>query len=492
MRQLRSFIWVILMMTGLTAGLAGADEIEGSFWYALDNIRTVESDAEVLIWVAVPPVWHGQEVQITAIEPEPVAVLEDEATGNRVIEWIYHPEPRNDLPEVPGLHHFFHYDFKLTEKPIRFEIDPAQVGEYDRTTAEYQAYSGPETWIQTDGRILDKAREIVGTERHPWHQARLVYTWMLDNMTFVPGGFGDLDARATLVSGKGNCGQYSRLFCALVRSIGIPARTVATEYMDGGSHVFAEFQLPGYGWVPADPSLGQMLMPGGAGFTPEEVAGFMAKRNIPLGDPQFLLGNLYDQRLAFVVGNNITVQSPTLNQQITFQEMRPGGQKAHPTGIRIEGLNRSLIHGGFFVFGEKLADDEAAHQATHQRLANAFFNVGLYDVVEDGCRSSLNQYSDGVQPWINMGKVYMHKGEYYKAEAAFKRAMSGDVALRRDRLESLIWTHNYLGNCYDLLGHRDLALAEYEKVVKLDNNYRGAVDYAQKYIKRPFSQEAPE
>jgi len=332
----------------------------------------------------------------------------------------------------------------------------------------------------------------VGTERNPWLQARLIYTWMMENMVFVPGGDGDLDAAATLMNLKGDCGQYSRLFCALVRSIGIPARTVATAYDDGGAHVFAEFLLPGYGWVPADPALGQMLMPDGAGFTPEEVADFMDHRQVPLGDPQFFLGNLYANRLAFVVGNNITVESPTLGKHVTFQELRPGGDRAHPTGVITEGFNRSLIHGGFFVFGRTLADDEAAHQETHQRLANAFFKVGLYEVVEDGCRSSLNRYGDGVQSWINMGKVYMHKGEYYKAEAAFKRAMTGHVTLRSDRLEALIWTHNYLGNCYDMLGHRDLAVAEYEKVIQLDNNYRGAVDYARKYQKKPFTREVPE
>ena len=91
---------------------------------------------------------------------------------------------------------------------------------------------------------------------------------------------------------------------------------------------------------------------------------------------------------------------------------------------------------------------------------------------------------------MNIGKVYMHKGEYYKAEAAFKRALTGVAIRRNEKMDALIWTHNYLGNCYDLLGHRDMALEEYQIVIDLGNNYRGAVDYARKYLERGFDHPA--
>jgi len=174
--------------------------------------------------------------------------------------------------------------------------------------------------------------------------------------------------------------------------------------------------------------------------------------------------------------------------------MRPGGSKAHPKAVRIEGFNDDLIHGGFFVFNHKIETNEEAHQMTHMRLAKSFFNVGLYDMVEEGCRKSIDDYSDGIQTWINMGKVYMHKGEYYKAEATFQLVCSfgGQAAKRTDKLEAVVWTHNYLGNCYDLLNHREMALKEYQLVVDMDNNYRGAVEYARKYLEKPFTKKAPE
>jgi hypothetical protein len=62
---------------------------------------------------------------------------------------------------------------------------------------------------------------------------------------------------------------------------------------------------------------------------------------------------------------------------------------------------------------------------------------------------------------------------------------------RLEKAEALIWTHNYLGNCYDLLGHRKLALAEYQMVIDRGDNFRGAVDYAQKYLNKAFDKTSP-
>jgi hypothetical protein len=487
--------WVILgaaILLGLAPVLwceeAVAELQEGSYWYAVDNITEVQKGARIIVWVVLPAEWHGQVTKVSSITPTPVAVLEDNATGNRIIEWMVEPEPRLADPETPPVHQFFHYDIELEEKPLHFEVDPAAVGPYDKSDPQYLKYTAQEMWIQTDGKILDLAREIIGQERNPWLQAGLIYDWLLENLTFVPGGGEYRDAVSTLTELTGDCGQFSVMFTALCRSIGIPARTVTSTWLDGGAHVFAEFHLPDYGWIPVDIALGQMLLPDGGGMNPEEVAAFMKTRGVPLGDPRWFFGNLGDSRIITAVGNNISFESPTLGRTMTFQRMQPGGIEATPAAVIIEGIDSAFVQGGFFVFDQEVPDDDTAHSLVHQRLASAFFKEGLYDIVEDSCRKTLAQSGGSVQAWMNIGKVHMHKGEYYKAEAAFKRAINGQAVKRNEKMDALIWTHNYLGNCYDLLGHRDMAVVEYQKVVDLGNNYRGAVDYARKYLKRPFDQ----
>ena len=64
--------------------------------------------------------------------------------------------------------------------------------------------------------------------------------------------------------------------------------------------------------------------------------------------------------------------------------LAPAGVDAIPEASRIEGLNEDIVQGGFFVFGHEVADEEHAHELVHQRLANDFFRVDLYEAVEDG------------------------------------------------------------------------------------------------------------
>ena len=479
---------------GILTGMAGpADAGEkhfGSYWYAVDNINEIAGDARIVIWVTLPPEWPGQVVKISNISPEPEAILDDPVSGNRIVEWLVEPAARQVDPESPSVHRLFHFDFEVEEKSVRFDIDPAGIQPYDKSSDLYRQYTARETWIQTSGKTLDLAREIVGQEKNPWEQGGLIYDWLMHNLVFVPGGTEKRDAISTIEAGMGDCGQFSILFTALCRSIGIPARTVTYTWLGGGRHVFAEAFMPGYGWVPVDVSLGQMLLPDGGGMNPEEVAAFMKIRGAPLGNPRWFFGNLPNGRLITGLGNNIRFESPTLGRKLTFQRMQPGGKEATPEAFVAEGFNSSIINGGFFVFDQEVPDDQAAHTLVHQHLASSFFKVGLYDVVEDGCRTSLVKSGDGIQAWMNIGKVHMHKGEYYKAEAAFKRALTGVALKRNDKMDALIWTHNYLGNCYDLLGHRDMALEEYQIVIDLGNNYRGAVDYARKYLERGFDHPA--
>ena len=56
-------------------------------------------------------------------------------------------------------------------------------------------------------------------------------------------------------TGIGDCGAQGQYFAALCWSIGIPARVPAGYQMipgPAGTHVWAEYYMEGYGWIPAD------------------------------------------------------------------------------------------------------------------------------------------------------------------------------------------------------------------------------------------------
>ncbi len=163
MKDLRPLPAIVAVLLAGMASLSAAETPrKGSFWYIIDNITEVSKGAEAVIWVTLPPEWYGQDVTIGEISPEPVAILEDSNSGNRIIEWRLAPEARQSGPLTEPGQEYFHYDFEVREIPVRkhgpFEI----VEPYDRGAEEYQRYTVKEPGIQTDGPILDLAREIAG------------------------------------------------------------------------------------------------------------------------------------------------------------------------------------------------------------------------------------------------------------------------------------------------------------------------------------------
>ena len=94
--------------------------------------------------------------------------------------------------------------------------------------------------------------------------ARAIYDWLVDNLEYkkVGTGWGNGDAFWACSERYGNCTDFHSLFNALARSSGIPARfeigfPIPEDRGRGsidGYHCWAQFFLPGVGWVPVDAS----------------------------------------------------------------------------------------------------------------------------------------------------------------------------------------------------------------------------------------------
>jgi transglutaminase-like putative cysteine protease len=130
---------------------------------------------------------------------------------------------------------------------------------------EVRRYLEAEFWIPSDDAGVRRlAAEIVGRRSGILARARSIYDWVLANTRRdpnVPGcGFGKVEA--TLASRAGKCADLSSVFVALARAAGVPAREVfglrlglpGERDVTDGHHCWAEFYLPGTGWVPVDPA----------------------------------------------------------------------------------------------------------------------------------------------------------------------------------------------------------------------------------------------
>jgi transglutaminase-like putative cysteine protease len=225
----------------------------------------------VVLYLPVPGEWDSQKsVQIESITPKPFAINQDPDYGNKM---AYFPMasgiPRNQSRE-------FTVQYTFTYHQTHVLVDPARVASYNMTDPNYVKYTRqrPSDWVESDDpAIMKTASDIVGSESNPYRKAKLIYDWMVTNIEYkFPSPWG---AKQTFLKKGGDCGSQTALFCAMAISQGIPCRAVSglifsspfprtysskgspSEPADYGSHVYAEFYLPVYGWVPADTSIGR-------------------------------------------------------------------------------------------------------------------------------------------------------------------------------------------------------------------------------------------
>jgi transglutaminase-like putative cysteine protease len=117
-----------------------------------------------------------------------------------------------------------------------------------------------------DPHIIETARVIARKSDDLTDIAWNTYEWILENIYYQQVA-GEWDAVTTLRNGEGGSAEMSNLFVALLRANGIPARRISGwgNFFEVGeelaltrfSHGWAEFHVPGMGWVQVDPAWGK-------------------------------------------------------------------------------------------------------------------------------------------------------------------------------------------------------------------------------------------
>jgi transglutaminase-like putative cysteine protease len=118
-----------------------------------------------------------------------------------------------------------------------------------------------EKYIEKDDqRIQQAAKGIEG--RADLEKVLNIYDYVTDNMEYTTVNKKALGAVNALKRGKGDCTEYSDLFVALCRAKNIPARVITGYRVDRNAtspkHNWVEVYLQEYGWVPFDPSNGDV------------------------------------------------------------------------------------------------------------------------------------------------------------------------------------------------------------------------------------------
>ena len=188
-------------------------------------------------------------VVIDRIAPSQNVEFENDSYGNIYISW----KINKILPKENFVAKIEYFTLSFS---VLFQID--QVENYVKESEIYKTYTQPEDYIESDDPlIVETAESIAGNETNPQVIALRIANFVMENLTYEvqPEERG---AKWALINGRGDCSEYSYLFVALCRACGIPARVQAgfvfhkinEELTDG--HMWAEYYLENYGWVPVD------------------------------------------------------------------------------------------------------------------------------------------------------------------------------------------------------------------------------------------------
>jgi len=154
------------------------------------------------------------------------------------------------------------FSFKVERQEVSRRTFPTQ--EPNWNPADYEKYLKPTSLGPIDGDVKKLADTITKGEKTVLKKAQAIYDWICENMYRDPKtiGCGKGDVCLLLERPGGKCTDISSVFIALARAAGVPAREVFSvrlgkkpqQDVTTWQHCWAEFFLPGYGWVSVDPA----------------------------------------------------------------------------------------------------------------------------------------------------------------------------------------------------------------------------------------------
>jgi len=246
-------LWVLLCALSVFPCSAMSKERSGEVELAV-TIAAPDNSKDVRVWIPYPVSNSTQDISNVRINGNFLhsGIYGEKETGNLALyaEWI---QPAKDraitLTFNATTKELIKRDFPTVESAI-----PVEIKEYLQSTA----------FIPTDGKVREIALRITKNKKKISAKARAVYLWVIENTVRDPDvkGCGTGEVEKVLAKKGGKCADISSVFVSIARAAGVPAREVFglrlgkkdDEDMTGGHHCWAEFYVPGYGWVPADPS----------------------------------------------------------------------------------------------------------------------------------------------------------------------------------------------------------------------------------------------
>ncbi|MDZ7376999.1 MAG: transglutaminase-like domain-containing protein [candidate division KSB1 bacterium] len=248
-------------------------------------------------------------------------LLPANSSSQRNIQFIsIHPKPDKLIPNFAGESQLAYWrvpsrnaggSFRITIDLIAdlyqvdYFLDPNQVpDDYGQLSENLLQFVNSDSLAYVTPQVSQLALNLTRHATDPLVKVRNIYRWAIDHLEpqFPVTQRG---TRALFVNDEnllegnysGDSAEYAWAFVALCRAVGIPARSVTGFLAKPNTelpHNWAEFYLPSWGWLPADPYLAD---------SEELLREFSGQ-----ADAFYYFGHLDHYHLAFYKGNGFMIE----------------------------------------------------------------------------------------------------------------------------------------------------------------------------------------
>ena len=217
------------------------------------NMLSETSTLTYLYLAVIPDTIYQKVIEEPVFNIKPAEILED-GFGNKYAVYKY-----VKIPPHGYLHIIAEYPVVLYAK--RVDLNKS-IGSLSAVPSSVEKYLYPSEKIESDNLLIkSKALQLSSNKSSLLELLTSIGDFVSTHIKYKPMEK-ETSALKALLSGEGDCTEYSLLFTALCRASGIPARSVSGcariaphrgEVIIYERHAWVEAYIPGEGWVPIEP-----------------------------------------------------------------------------------------------------------------------------------------------------------------------------------------------------------------------------------------------
>ena len=218
-----------------------------------NGVEVNKSDCNDLtkLIIMLPYAQTNQYQTVTNINTHSGDLLDIPETDDKYLRYTL---SESDIQNYGNTFNIF-YEFDITLNSIDFDFDQiTEIYPYNTSSNIYTWYTGASgdyvvptnSSIQTIGdNLWSQSSDIVD-------YAERCYVYVAENYDYLNPYTGLHTLEDIISAGGGDCGNLSSIYVSLLRYKDIPSRHIVTVRSDGSYHVWADFYLENYGWIPVD------------------------------------------------------------------------------------------------------------------------------------------------------------------------------------------------------------------------------------------------